>query len=368
MIYDVIVLGTGGVGSAALYHPAQRGAKALGLDQYPGGHSNGSSHGATRVIRKAYFEHPNYVPLLNRAYQLWRDLEAQTGQSLYAETGLIEVGPPDGVIVPGVLKAANEHNLAVETIEPFDFQGRFPALRLPEGSVAVFEREAGFLRVEDCVLAHLQSATHLGADWRQEAVLRWEATSSGVTVETSKQRYQAQSLAIAAGAWSGPLLKEIGLPLRILLKHLLWYESDASTSLEAGFPCFFYETPTGYFYGFPQLDSLGLKVAEHSGGLEIPTPEKPEQLDPADTRSIESFLGEHIPGVSTTRTRQESCYYTMSQDEHFIVDHDPNHQQVSFIAGLSGHGFKFASVLGEALADLATGKSLSSDYDFLKLR
>ncbi len=368
MIYDVIVLGTGGVGSAALHHLAQRGVRVLGLDQFPGGHSLGSSHGATRIIRKAYFEHPNYVPLLNRAYDLWKALEAETRKPLYAETGLVEVGPPDGAIVPGVLKAAAEHGLPVETIAERDFRDRFPALRLPEGAVALFEQEAGFLRVEDCVLAHLQSASEHGASWKQESVIGWEADGSGVVVETSEQRYQAQSLAIAAGAWSGPMLRDIGHPLRILLQHLLWYESGEATTLESGFPCFFYETGEGYFYGFPKLDAQGLKVAEHGGGVEIPVPQKAAEVNPKVEGRIETFLRENIPSVSNTRTRHESCYYTMSRDEHFIVDRHPIHEQVSFIAGLSGHGFKFASVLGEALADLATGKNLSSEFDFLRLR
>lgn len=367
MIHDVIVLGTGGVGSAALYHLAKRGLRVLGLDQYPGGHQMGSSHGATRIIRKAYFEHPNYVPLLEVAYDLWKALAADTGQSLYVETGLVEVGLPEGVIVPGVLKAAAEHNLPVETITESDFQSRFPALRLPEGSIALFEQEAGFLRVEDCVLAHLQLAIDLGADWKEERAVGWEVSSSGVVVETTKQRYHAQSLAIAAGAWSGPLLKEIGHPLRILLKHLHWYDSDETTSLEAGFPCFFYETDSAYFYGFPKLDSQGLKIAEHSGGLEIAEPNKADQVDPAERNRIETFLRDSIPGVSNSRTRLESCYYTMSRDEHFIVDRHPDHEQVSFVAGLSGHGFKFASVLGQALANLATGMQLSDEFDFLKL-
>ncbi|MFT5465725.1 MAG: sarcosine oxidase [Verrucomicrobiales bacterium] len=352
--FDTIVIGTGGVGSAACLHLAKRGLRVLGLDRFPGGHDRGSSHGETRIIRKAYFEHPDYVPLLARAYDLWRNLEVCQGAELYRECGLVAVGPPDGVIVPNVLNAAREHDLDVETIDEAEFASRFPALRLPEGQRAVFEREAGFLFVERSVLAHLDEARKLGAELRSGVeVLGWEASGDGVLVRTSEGDFSAGSLVICAGAWSQQLLGELGIPLRILRKHLHWFESDDSTSDSRGFPGFFYETSDGYFYGFPKIDELGLKVSEHSGGTEITDPLNDERpLEPRDFRRVQSFLREHIPSVSSRATRHDVCFYTSSPDDHFIIDRHPDHPNVVFAAGLSGHGFKMASVLGKVLAQL----------------
>lgn len=366
--FDTIVIGTGGVGSAAAYHLAKRGLRVLGLDRFPGGHDRGSSHGETRIIRKAYFEHPGYVPLLNRAYELWRELEVCQGEELYREVGLIEVGPPDGVIVPGVLAAAREHDLEVELIGEGEFARRFPALRLPPGYSAVFEREAGFLFVEKCVLAHLDQARKLGAKLETGVeVLGWEASAAGVRVRTDRGEFSAGSLVICAGSWSQQLLGDLGIPLRILRKHLHWYESDDSTSADRGFPGFFYETADGYFYGFPKIDELGLKVSEHTGGTEISDPLTDERLEePVDRARVENFLAHHIRGVSRRATRREVCCYTMSPDEQFIVDQHPEHANVAFVAGLSGHGFKMASALGEIVAQLALGEAPADSIHFLR--
>lgn len=367
--FDAIVIGTGGVGSAACLHLAKRGVRVLGLDRFPGGHDRGSSHGVTRIIRKAYFEHPDYVPLLHRAYDLWKDLEVCQGAGLYRECGLVEIGPPDGVIVPNVLKAAREHDLEVDSIEESEFAKRFPALRLPAGHSAVFEREAGFLFVERCVLAHLDEARKHGAELRSGVeVLSWEPTGDGVLVRTSAGDFSAGSLVICAGPWSRQLLNGLGVPLRILRKHLHWFASDESTAEAAGFPGFFYETGDGYFYGFPKIDEFGLKVSEHSGGTEISDPLNDERpLEKRDFERVRKFLREHIPGVSDRATRHVVCFYTMSPDEHFIVDRHPEHANVVFAAGLSGHGFKMASSLGEGLAQLATGEEPGAPIDFLGL-
>jgi len=366
--YDVIVLGTGGVGSAAAFHLAQRGAKVLGLDRFPGGHANGSSHGETRIIRKAYFEHSDYVPLLNRAYELWSDLEQRSSEQLYHEVGLIEVGPPDGVVVPGVLASAQQHQLHVEELTKRDVAERFPAFNVPEGSVAVFEPRAGYLLVERCVLAHLAEAAKCGAELRTgESILAWEANGSGVTVRTDKNSYSAEKLVITAGAWAKDLLVELGIKLRVLRKHLHWYAcDDACYRADHGCPAFFYETPAGYFYGFPQIDEQGVKVADHSGGTEISDPLADDKAtEPRDVQRVEQFLREHLPSVSTKPQRHAVCYYTMSPDEHFIVDRHPDHANVAFAAGLSGHGFKFTGVLAEVLADLTLNGATEQPIDFL---
>ncbi|MBI2481434.1 MAG: N-methyl-L-tryptophan oxidase [Planctomycetia bacterium] len=366
--YDVIVVGTGGVGSAAAFHLAQRGAKVLGLDRFPGGHANGSSHGETRIIRKAYFEHPDYVPLLNRAYELWAELEQRVGERLYHEVGLIEIGPPDGVVVPGVLTSARQHQLRVDELTEREVAERFPAFVIPDGSVAVFEQQAGFLLVERCVLAHLGEATRCGAELRTgETILDWQAKGGGVTVHTDKHTYSARKLVITAGAWAKDLLADLGIRLRVLRKHLHWYAcDDVRYRADHGCPAFFYDTPAGFLYGFPQIDDQGVKVADHSGGTEIRDPLADDKAtEPEDVTRVEQFLRAYLPGVSANSQRHAVCYYTMSPDEHFIVDRHPDFENVVFAAGLSGHGFKFTSVLGEVLADLAMSGTTRQPIQFL---
>lgn len=356
--WDVIVIGCGGVGSAALRHLAARGARVLGLDRYPVGHDRGSSHGETRVIRQAYFEHPDYVPLLRRAYDLWGELEADSGEKLFHRTGVLQIGPPDGEVIRGVLTSARTHGLSVEALTAADVASAYPGFLMPDGATAVLERNAGYLRVEACVHAHVEQARADGA--RLEigaAVTGWRAGAGSVAVETRSGTHHAGALVISAGAWSEAVIRDLGVPLTVLRKHLHWYRNRDPRYLEAnGCPVFFYEIGGRFFYGFPQRDALGVKVSEHSGGEAISTPGAVSRApDPADTRDIERFLKERLPGVERLRARHDVCMYTMSPDAHFLVDVHPAHDNVCFAAGLSGHGFKFASALGEALADLALG-------------
>lgn len=368
--YDVIVLGTGGVGSAALYHLASRGVRALGLDRFPPGHDRGSSHGESRIIRRSYFEHPDYVPLLESAYALWDDLAELRGEKLFHRTGQIYIGPPDGMVVPGVLASAIEHGLDVQRLTASDSAKEYPGFRAPDGASVLFERDAGYLLVEDCVRAHIEEAIKLGARHRHgEFVQNWSANAEGVVVETDKGRYSAGRLIVAAGCWAKDLLSGLGVRLRILRKHLHWYANESGDYLESnGCPCFFFEVNGGYFYGFPNRGERGIKVAEHSGGREIVNPlADPRELDPSDVERVEAFLGQCMPGVSRRRTRHDVCFYTMSADEHFIVDRHPEHQSVVFAAGLSGHGFKFSAVLGNALTELALDGAADVDLQFLRL-
>jgi len=356
MTWDVIVLGAGGVGSAAAWRLARRGARVVALERFGRAHDRGSSHGRTRIIRQAYFEHPDYVPLLRRGYEIWSELEQARGQRLFHRTGLIEIGRPDGALIPGVLEAARRHGLEVDELSPAEARRRFPAFRFSDGSRVVLERQAGYLRVEDCVLAQLAEAERAGAEVRfEEPARRWRATGDGVVVETALGRYEAGRLVVCGGAWAGRLLSGLDLGLRVVRKHLHWYATeDRGYAEEAGCPTFFYELPEGYFYGFPRVDDLGVKVAEHSGGEPVADPLTVDRgIDPEERRRVESFLARHLPGVTSRPTSHSVCLYTRSPDEHFLVGRHPEHGQVVFAAGLSGHGFKFAGVLGEVLADLA---------------
>lgn len=368
--YDAIVIGTGGVGSAALFHLARRGVRALGLDRFPPGHDHGSSHGRTRLIRRAYYEHPDYVPLLHRAYTLWADLEAARAEKLFYRSGLLEVGPADGTLIPGVLESARRYHLDVDELSDDDAARRFPGFVVPDGCRAVFERDAGFLPVERCVLAHLGEAQRLGAELHaREAVTRWTAAGDGVTVETSAATYRAARLIIAAGAWSSSVLGELGVRLRVVRKHQHWFATeDDRYRLERGGPAFFYETPAGYFYGMPWYGDQGVKLAEHSGGENVIDPLTLDRdPDQDDRRRVEAFLRSHLPGVSTHEIAHAVCMYTRTADEHFVFDRHPRNPWVVFAAGLSGHGFKFTPVLGEALVELALDGAAEQPVGFLSL-
>ena len=370
--YDVIVLGTGGVGSAAAMHLAARGAKVLGLEQFDHGHNRGSSHGQTRAIRMAYFEHPDYVPLLRRAYSLWDELESSSGQKLFHQNGLLEVGPADGIVVPGVLRSATEHSLPVDELSRKEVEERFPGFIMPDDALAVFEQNAGFLFVEDSVLAHVSQATKFGAEMRaNERVVEWNAKSDSVSVRTEFDEYQAGRLVITAGAWAGELLRKLNVPLTVRRMHLHWYAAaNDRYRLENGVPTFFFELPDrSFFYGFPQLDERGVKVAEHGSGGEIVenATQLSRDVDATDRARVEAFVTKHLAEVTMQPTRHCVCLYTMTADENFIVDTHPEHPHVCFAAGLSGHGFKFTTVLGEALADLALNASTALPIDFLSV-
>jgi len=362
--YDVIVLGVGGVGSAALYHLARRGVRALGIDRFPPGHDRGSSHGETRIIRQAYFEHPDYVPLLLRAYELWGELEARRGERLYFETGLLECGPPDGVVVPGVLASARRHGLGVDELSASEAERRFPGFRVPGTMAAVFERRAGYLLVEACVRAHVTEAARCGAELETDsAVESWRADGAGFEVRTSRGVRHAGSLIVTAGPWAPGLLQDLGLSFEVRRKALFWFDAELSYRTS---PCFLYEAAGGIFYGFPALEGSGLKVAEHTGGEPVADPLSVDRsLRPAELATVQRFLSAHLPGVGSACTRHAVCMYTMTPDENFVVDHHPAHPRLAYAAGLSGHGFKLTSVLGEALAELALDGKTRQAIGFL---
>lgn len=344
--------------------------RVLGLDRFSGGHDRGSSHGDTRAIRLSYFDHPDYVPLLRRAYALWDELQDARGDALFIRSGLLYAGSGQGVIMKGVKASATTHSLELESIMPRDVVSRFPGFIVPDDFVAYFEPDAGYLFVEKCVLAHLNEARRLGAEHvTGSSVTGWTREGECIRVTTDCQVYTADRIVIAAGARSAPLLKSLALPLRILRKHMHWFETDADAyDADRGCPGFFYETGEGYYYGFPPIDAYGLKVCEHSGGDEIEDPlDDPRELDEAECARVKNFLGQYLPGVSSRHTRHVVCFYTSSPDENFIIDRHHEHANVVFAAGLSGHGFKMACVIGEILADLAIEGTTEHPIDFLRL-
>ena len=367
--YDVIVVGaSGGAGSAAAHHLARRGARVLGLDRFPPGHDRGSSHGETRVIRLAYFEHPDYVPLLRRAYALWRELGERRGKPLLHEIGVVEIGRPDGEIVRGVVDTALRHDLDVDVLVGSEVMRRFPGLRVPEGLVAVYEREAGYLDVEDCVIEHASAAREAGADLRVgEEMLSWETAGGGVRVRTDRATFEAGRLVLALGAWAGDALADPNIHFETVAKTLYWYEAPLAVhAADGGCPVFLYELSDGVFYGVPRVSDRGMKVAEHTGGHPVADPLAGDRrLDQAEGARVDRFVESCLPGAGPRVLGQALCFYPMSPDGHFVVGLHPRHPEVSLVAGLSGHGFKFTSVLGEILADLALDGVTRAPIEFL---
>jgi sarcosine oxidase len=354
--YDVIVVGVGGMGSAAAAELARRGRRVLALEQFAVGHDRGSSHGSTRIIRQAYYEHPDYVPLVRRAYGLWYGLEQRQGVPLLTGCPCLSLGPPDSPLVAGVHRSAAEHTLPVEGLSSADLRLRYPQFHLGDEYVGVLEPTAGFLWVDECVRAYVREARHLGADVREnEPVQTWEARLGGVEVRTERGRYAAARLVLTAGPWAARLLAGLGAPLTVMRQVPMWFgtRDDAAFRRDV-FPLFIADSPGGAFYGFPVLDPHGAKIAQHYGAPELRDPSGvARDVAAEDEEPVRRFLAAHLPGVDGPRRRASVCLYTLTPDRHFVIDLHPAHPEVAVAAGFSGHGFKFAPVVGEILADLS---------------
>ncbi len=351
---DVIVIGVGGMGSAACFELARRGLHVIGLEQFPLAHSRGSSHGRTRIIRTAYYEHPDYVPLLRRAWERWYELEQLTGRHLLTACPCLSVGPESGEVVTGVRAAARVHGLAVESLTAAEVGRRYP-FRFPADYAGVLEHAAGFLAVEDCVRAHCDAARDFDADLRAEEPVRsWTATAGGAEVVTDRDTYRAAKLVVTAGAWAAQLLADIGVPLTVMRQVQTWFRTDPALVRRDRFPIFLADVPGGPFYGLPAIDSNGVKIARHYGAPELPDPAGVDwTATPADFTPVYDFLRSYCTLPHWQPTHAEVCQYTLTPDRHFVIDTHPTRPNVCFAAGFSGHGFKFASVVGEILADLA---------------
>jgi sarcosine oxidase len=367
--YDVIVAGLGGMGSAAAYQLAARGKRVLGLEKFSPAHDRGSSHGSSRIIRQAYFEDPAYVPLLLRAYELWEQLERETNRDLMTLTGGLMIGRREGELVSGSVRSAEEHGLPYELLDAGEIRARFPVLSPDPETVALYEEKAGFLRPEETVRAHLDRAGSLGADLRfEEPVLSWEAQPAGVRVETPEGSYDAQRLVITPGAWAPQLLTDLGLPLEVERQVMYWFEPTGGLEpfLLGRFPIFIWEPDDGnWFYGFPaQEGDRGVKTAFYRAGGVPTTPETIDrEVHGEEIDFIRTYLARYVPELAGRCLDARVCMYTNTPDLHFVISVHPDHPQVAIACGFSGHGYKFCSVVGEILADLAMDGTTSHPID-----
>jgi len=355
--YDVIVIGVGAMGSSACFQLARRGVRVLGLEQFDIPHALGSSHGQSRMIRLAYYEHPDYVPLLRRAYDLWDQLESISGQKLLYRTGGVYLGPIDGEVVGGSLRAARQHNLVHELLDRAELRKRFPQFKAPESWVAVWEPEAGFLTPENVISAYAQAALRNGAELHgRERVISWEASSKHAIVRTDRGEYHAEKLVFCGGPWTSSLVADLGIKLLVTRQVLGWVWPKEPELFELGrLPVWAIDHLDGTLhYGFPLLrDMPGFKIGHHGPGRETDPDRVARDPQPGDEETFRPILRDFIPQADGPLLSMKVCMYTNSPDHHFIIDRHPIHERVTLACGFSGHGFKFASVVGEVLADLA---------------
>ena len=361
--YDAIVVGLGAMGSATLFHLARRGLRVLGLEQFSEGHQLGSSHGDSRIIRETYFEHPLYVPLVRRAHSLWRELEELSGASLMKITGGLMIGPSEGMVVAGTLRSAREHNLPHEVLTPAQVHERFPAFQLASNLVAVLDPRAGYLDPEACNKAHLGAARSAGAETRfDERVLEWNPDGEGVRIRTAAGDHTANRLVLTAGAWTAGFARDLGLPLSVERQSVFWLEPGGLPDrYEAErFPIYAHEYKAGHIcYGFPRLPR-GVKASVmHSGDTSRDADNIERTVKDVEVKPLRAALRPVLPDLAEAPVRDRGvCLFTNTPDHDFIIDFHPLHPQALISSPCSGHGFKFASAIGELQADLLTsGKS-----------
>lgn len=353
--FDVIVVGVGGMGSAAAYHLARRGRRVLGLDRFEIPNSQGSSHGVTRVIRLAYNEHPSYVPLMRRAYEGWRELEAEVGQGLLHITGSMDISRPDQPVAEGSIRSCEEHSLAYEVLGANEVARRFPGYRLDSEMVAVFQPDGGFVLPERSVAAHARGATAAGAELRPgERVTGWEPTAEGVSVSTDTGVYEAERLVLTAGAWMHEIA---GLPVVAERQVLAWLETRQPELFRPhAFPVFIMQTADDQrYYGLPEYEVPGLKLGRYRHfGEQGPADELDRTPRADDEQMLREYATHYFPAGAGPARSMVGCLFENTPDEHFIIDTLPDHPQVIVGGGGSGHAYKFCPVIGEILADLAT--------------
>jgi sarcosine oxidase len=371
MEHDVIIAGVGGMGSATAAELASRGARVLALERAGIPNDSGSSHGISRIIRLAYAEDPRYVPLLRRAYQRWRELEARSDERMLVTTGGLDIGRPDSETVRGALASARAHGLEHELLDADAVMERYPGFRLPAGLVAVYQPDGGFVLSERAIAAYARLALDDGADLRgYEPLLGWQADGDGVVVRTERGTYRARRLVISAGAWLAqlvPALAGLAVPER---QVLMWMRTLRPQSYAMGaFPIFILDVPEGIYYGFPEFGIPGLKVGRMHHRRQVVQPGNYDRaaFEPEDESVLRAATSRYLPDADGPLLARKTCLFTNTPDGHFIIDRLPSAPQVVIVSPCSGHGFKFASVVGEIAADLALDGRTDHDIGMFRI-
>lgn len=360
MHFDSIVIGAGSMGMAAGYYLAKEGYQTLCIDAFTPPHTFGSHHGETRLIRYAYGEGEQYVPFVLHAKKLWDELAEQTEREIFRQVGIINFSPKNDPYLNTVVSSAKKYNIPVELLDANAVHERWPGLTFPENVTACFEPTSGVLMIENILHSYYELATKHGMQLHaNDAASKIRIHNDTLVEVTTKagKTFTANHVIISVGAWSRELLAsiDIQLPITPIRKTFAWYEADESLYGDQSFPGFAYINGTEGYYGFPSIDGAGLKVGRHDSGEEI---NPNNTLTPfgevtADREDLDQFLQTFMPQVGPIKFGK-TCMYSMTPDEHFIIDSHPQYKNVAIAGGFSGHGFKFASAVGEALKDLVT--------------
>lgn len=351
---DVIILGGGTMGTAAAWALGRRGVSSLVLEQFHHVHDKGSHSGETRIIRHAYAESPEYVPLVLRADELWQELEALSGETILIRCGGLELAAPGFSHAQAARESALEHNLAHEWLAPAEVRARWPQFNVPDGWDALYSASAGFVLTEPALHSMADQARRGGATFVENTpALGWGTTSDGIFVDTPSGQFTAGALIVSAGAWAGRMLADLGLPLEVRRKTLWWQALDNPADFAPDrFPVFISDSEAGEIYGFPVYGRPGLKMANHKDG----EPADPETVDrsthPGENADCLELAANVLPAVRPAVLHSAVCLYTMTPDTDFIVDRYPTDSRIAIGAGFSGHGFKFTPAIGELLANL----------------
>jgi sarcosine oxidase len=367
--FDVIVIGLGAMGSATVRDLAARGVRVLGLERFRSPHTLGSTHGRSRIIREAYFEHPLYVPIVRRAYEKWDELARLAGRTLFVRTGGLMVGPADGTLVGGALRSAREHGIDHELLDRAAMASRFPQFRLEEGWSALLERRAGLLLPEACIEASLALASASGAELHaDEPAMAWDASGGRVRVTTERATYEATRLVLAAGAWMPGLLGGLA-PLVVERQMLHWFEPRARRELfgPERCPIALYEyAPERFFATFTDLGD-GVKAGIHHEGEATSPAAVRRTISAKEDATVRALVERVLPDAAGRQVESRVCLYTNTPDGHFIIDRHPAHDTVTVLSPCSGHGFKFASAIGEIAADLVLDGESRFDLEPFRL-
>lgn len=369
--YDVIVIGAGSMGMAAGYFLAKSGKSTLLLDSFNPPHNKGSHHGDTRIIRYAYGEGAEYVPLALKAQELWNDLEIESGKRLFLQTGVLNVGPEKSDFIQNIISSSKTYSLPLDVLDSSEVNSRWPGISLSTEYIGCFEPTSGVLKCEECIEAYRELAIKHGAEiLTNSRVKEVDIQDNRVTIRTENQTFQANSLIVSAGAWSGELLSQLdlNLPLEPVRKTFAWFEADENLYNHKHFPAFAFETTQGLHYGFPSIDGAGLKVGRHDGGEKI----NPDNAIPGfgelpeDEADLVQFLNAFMPKNPKLKYGK-TCIYTLTPDEDFIIDLHPNYPNVAIASGFSGHGFKFSSAVGQVLAELIIAGKTEQDISLFSI-
>jgi sarcosine oxidase len=369
--FDSIVIGLGAMGTAIAYQLSSHGNKVLGLERFWLNHTNGSSHGKTRIIRTAYFHNPYYVPFTKRAFELWGQVQSESGRDLIKMTGALLFGLPDSALITGGIISSKKHNIPYEILDSHEAASRFPMFQTDDDEVAFYEEGAGILFPEECIRAHATLADKSGAELHfNEPVAGWKAEDGRVEIRTGNETYTANNVIFSPGAWLTNLVPELKLPLQTERQIVFWFEPKTNQGLFTPdrMPVYVWQMKNEryYYYGVPNVGD-GVKAAkDHDGELTSPDQVRRE-VTKEDEAPVRQFVKRHIPSVDDSPASSTTCLFTNTPDGHFIIDFHPNHRNVVIVSPCSGHGFKFSSVIGEVVQQMVNDGKSKLDISLFKI-